>query len=106
LLTDIEWAICMKSLIFALRTVNYLLFALWLFIWSSTSHLGSTHPTKPIPAEGRIYGYQDHYTVFYLTRREHLLFDFRTWVGVAFFMLLIGITIQKMDRYAKSKPRH
>jgi len=96
----------MKSLILALRTVFYLLLASCAFVWCSMNYFGYTRPTKPIPAEGRVYSYQDHYTVVYLTRREHLLIDFRTWVGLLVLTLATGTATQRLDNYAKTKLRH
>jgi hypothetical protein len=39
----------------------------WCAIWSAMVYFGFSRPRTPIPSEGRIYPYNDHGTVVYLT---------------------------------------
>jgi hypothetical protein len=60
----------------------------WLFaVWLAMNYFGFHRPRNPIPAEGRVYPFNDHGTLVYLSRAEHLLVDL--W----FCYVLIGILI-------------
>jgi hypothetical protein len=44
-----------------------------LAVWLAMFYLGFNRPTVPAPEAGRLYPFNNHGTVVYLTKTEHLL---------------------------------
>ena len=66
------------------------------FIWLSVNYFGWNKHRKPIPSEGRIYPFQDHYTIVYLTRREHLLVSPAVAFGALSLCVAAGLLLKKL----------
>jgi hypothetical protein len=74
----------------------YVMVAVWAFIWLSMNYFGWNKPRQPIPSEGRIYPFQDHYTIVYLTRGEHLLVSPGVGIGILALCAAAGLLLKNL----------
>jgi hypothetical protein len=77
---------------FAFRLSGYLAGTWMMVAWLSMNYFGFTRPRNPVPAEGRLYPFRDHYTVVFLTLWEHLIVRSYWW---AFGALALAIFLQR-----------
>jgi hypothetical protein len=83
------------------RTALYVWFAWFLAVWMAMHYFGFNRPNVPVPGEGRFYPFNDHGTVVYLTRAEHLLtVDLWSWYIVA--GAIIGLITVKFGAWDRS----
>jgi len=71
-----------------LRVISSIWLAWISAVWIAMNYFGFHRPRTPIPAEGRLYPFNDHGTVVYLTRAEHLL-----TVDLWFYYVFAGLLI-------------
>jgi hypothetical protein len=57
--------------------------------WVGMSYFGFHRPQHPMPSQGRLFPFNDHGTIVYLTRTEHLLIiDLWPFYVIAEFLLV------------------
>jgi hypothetical protein len=88
---------------FALRFAGYSLAAWIMVAWLSMNYFGFTRPKHPVPAEGRLYPFRDHYTVVFLTPLEHRMVDSYWWAfGALALVIFLQRNSQADDKRGKS----
>jgi hypothetical protein len=80
-----------------LRALFYILVFSTFVVWILGMYFGTTGPTSPIGAIGRIYPYNFHRKVVYLTRFEHFITGFGTWNLLLFLALAVGLLVKQLD---------
>lgn len=80
------------------RTAFYLWTAWCGAVWMAMNYLGFNRPRAPVPEQGRVYPYNDHGTIVYLTRAEHLIaFDLWPWYIAA--AVIIGVIAKRFGAW-------
>jgi len=71
----------------------------WAFaVWIAMVYFGFNRPTTPIPQEGRVYPFNNHGAIVYLTKTEHLLtVDLWFYYGLVAALLMAIAFKQKRD---------
>ena len=85
---------------FASRFAGYLVATWMVVVWLSMNYFGYTRPRNPVPAEGRLYPFRDHYTVVFLTLWERLIVD--SWWGAFGALALVIFLGRKSEAWDKS----
>jgi len=86
----------------ALKGLFYFLLVLVFSDWCLMMSFAAASRT-PIPSEGKIYSYNMHGVIVYVTRPEHLITDPRAWMSLIGLTALVGFCGQKMEAIEKRR---
>jgi hypothetical protein len=73
-----------------------------LFAWLAMSYFGQTRPRVSAPSFGRVFPFNDHGTIVYLTRNEHFLVDqwWMLWMAVELVLAAIAQNLAPWEKPA------
>jgi hypothetical protein len=84
---------------FMARTILYLWMGWMLIVWCAMNNFQYSCPRSPVLAEGRIYPFNNHGVVTYLTRTEYVLTEgLWFWYGVIGVLYTTIVKRQGWDR--------
>jgi hypothetical protein len=91
-----------RYFLFAVKGIFYFLFLLMFCDWCLMVSF-SAGSRVPIPSEGKLYPFNSHGVIVYVTRSEHVMTDFRTWISLIVIMMFVGFCGQKLEETMKRR---
>ena len=88
-----------------LRSLFYVLVFSLFMVWCLAMYFGTSGPTNPIPAEGRIHPHNFHGTTVYLSKIESLVVGFDTWTLLLITTVVIGFAAKWIETLEVRKRR-
>jgi hypothetical protein len=74
-------------------------------VWCSAMYFGTSRPRNPVSADGRIYPYDFHGTIVYLTKFERFIIRFDIWILLLCVTMGVGFAVKWLETLEKRKKR-
>jgi hypothetical protein len=98
----INYPLCAR---FAFKGLFYFLVLSVVWDWCLAMSFAAA-PRFPIPSAGKIYPYNMHGTIVYVTRSVHLVTNFGIWMALISLTAVVGSCVQKMQEIERRRKLH
>jgi hypothetical protein len=88
-----------------LRSFFYVLVFLTFVVWCLAMYFGTSRPTSPISADGKIYPYYFHGKIVYLTKFESFIVRFDIWILLLCVTVAVGFVVKRLETFEARKKR-